>query len=99
VVNKCPAPQTPPTRPNHSHYRIWVPKSGFYNQVFNTDSERYGGSNLGNLGGKFTEESGNHGYEHSLDLCLPPHSVLVFSRDEMRSQELGSASLRAHLNT
>jgi len=56
--------------------------------VFNTDAERYGGSNLGNLGGKFTDEWGIHSYEHSLDLCLPPLSVLVFQRDEMRSQEL-----------
>jgi 1,4-alpha-glucan branching enzyme len=62
-------------------------------EVFITDSERYGGSNLGNLGGKFTEEWGIHGYEHSLDLCLPPLSVLVFSRDEKRSQEVDSADL------
>jgi 1,4-alpha-glucan branching enzyme len=55
--------------------------------VFNTDAERYGGSNLGNLGGKFTDEWGIHGYEHSLDLCLPPLSVLVFQRDDKRSQE------------
>jgi 1,4-alpha-glucan branching enzyme len=26
-----------------------------------------------------------HGYEHSLDLCLPPLGVLVLRRDEVRS--------------
>ena len=66
--------------------------SGFYAEVFNTDAERYGGSNLGNLGGKFTDQWGIHGYEHSLDLCLPPLSVLVFQRDEQRSLELVAAA-------
>jgi 1,4-alpha-glucan branching enzyme len=65
-----------------------VPLEGFYTEVFNTDAERYGGSNLGNLGGKFTDPWAIHGYENSLDLCLPPLAVLVFSRDELRSQEL-----------
>jgi 1,4-alpha-glucan branching enzyme len=79
------------TPQSHSHYRVGVPMSGYYSEVFNTDSERYGGSNLGNLGGKFTDEWGIHGYDHSLDLCLPPLSVLVFQRDEKRSQELEAA--------
>jgi 1,4-alpha-glucan branching enzyme len=80
------------TPQSHAHYRIGVPMSGFYSEVFNTDSERYGGSNLGNLGGKFSEEWGIHNYEHSLDLCLPPLSVLVFRRDEQRSLELEARS-------
>jgi 1,4-alpha-glucan branching enzyme len=64
-----------------------VPLEGFYEEVFNTDAERYGGSNLGNLGGKFTDPWAIHSYEQSLDLCLPPLSVLVLRRDEKRSQE------------
>ena len=43
------------------------------------------GSNLGNLGGKFTDPYSIHGYENSLDLCLPPLTVLVLRRDERRS--------------
>jgi len=86
------------TPQSHSHYRVGVPMSGYYSEVFNTDSERYGGSNLGNLGGKFTDAWGIHGYEHSLDLCLPPLSVLVFQRDEKRSQELDGTALSAHLH-
>jgi len=74
------------TPQSHAHYRVGVPLAGFYEEAFNTDSSRYGGSNLGNLGGKFTEEWGIHGYENSLDLCLPPLSVLVFRRDESRSR-------------
>jgi 1,4-alpha-glucan branching enzyme len=84
------------TPQSHSHYRVGVPLQGYYAEVFNTDSERYGGSNLGNLGGKFTDSWAIHGYENSLDLCLPPLSVLVFRRDESRSlqrqQELEAAA-------
>jgi hypothetical protein len=47
---------------------------------------------LGNLGGKFTDASGLHGYEQSLDLCLPPLSVLVLRRDEARSASQVAAS-------
>jgi len=72
-----------------------VPLEGFYEEVFNTDGERYGGSNLGNLGGKFTDQWSIHGYGNSLDLCLPPLSVLVFRRDPIRSQP---AAARAALD-
>jgi 1,4-alpha-glucan branching enzyme len=79
------------TPQSHAHYRVGVPVEGYYAEVFNTDAERYGGSNLGNLGGKFSDAVGIHGYDQSLDLCLPPLSVLVLRRDEKRSQELCDA--------
>ncbi len=65
------------TPQSHSNYRIGVPKGGFYREVLNTDAALYGGSNLGNMGGKFADEENCHGYEHSLNLCLPPLSVVV----------------------
>ena len=40
---------------SHSHYRVGV-LAGFYANLFNTDAARYGGSNLGNMGGKHSEE-------------------------------------------
>ena len=65
-----------------SNYRIGVPKQGFYSEILNTDGARYGGSNLGNMGGKSTDQWGIHGYEHSLELCLPALSVLVLRYDQ-----------------
>jgi len=65
------------TPQNHSNYRIGVPVNGFYEEIFNTDASQYGGSNLGNMGGKSTDLYNIHGYENSIDLCLPPLSVLV----------------------
>ncbi len=70
------------TPQSHSSYKIGVPKAGYYEEILNTDASRYGGSNLGNMGGKKTEQWGIHGYENSLNLCLPPLSVLVFRYKE-----------------
>ena len=83
------------TPQSHSHYQVGVPLEGYYGEVFNTDSSRYGGSNLGNLGGKFTNKSAMHGYEQSINLCLPPLSVLVLQRDDARSQALCDESAEA----
>uniref|UniRef100_B8HWK8 1,4-alpha-glucan branching enzyme GlgB n=1 Tax=Cyanothece sp. (strain PCC 7425 / ATCC 29141) TaxID=395961 RepID=B8HWK8_CYAP4 len=70
----------------HSHYRVGVPESGFYTELLNSDSREYGGSNLGNLGGKWTQEWAFHNRPYSLDLCLPPLATLVFKLDRDKSQ-------------
>ncbi|AFY67740.1 1,4-alpha-glucan branching protein GlgB [Geitlerinema sp. PCC 7407] len=62
----------------HAHYRIGVPEHGFYEELFNSDSREFGGSNMGNLGGKWADEWSFHSRPYSLDLCLPPLSTLVF---------------------
>ncbi|WP_013322952.1 1,4-alpha-glucan branching enzyme [Gloeothece verrucosa] len=71
----------------HSHYRIGVPESGFYTELFNSDAKKYGGSNMGNLGGKWTDEWSFHGLPYSLDLCLPPLAVLVLKLDRDKTAE------------
>lgn len=69
----------------HSHYRVGVPEMGFYTELFNSDSREYGGSNMGNLGGKWTDEWSFHNLPYSLDLCLPPLSVLIFKLDRQKT--------------
>ncbi len=69
----------------HAHYRVGVPTAGFYQELFNSDSKQYGGSNMGNLGGKWTEEWSFHGRPYSLDMCLPPLAVLIFKLDTQKS--------------
>ncbi|NEP02498.1 MAG: 1,4-alpha-glucan branching enzyme [Symploca sp. SIO2E9] len=61
----------------HSHYRVGVPEMGFYTEIFNSDAREYGGSNIGNLGGKWTDEWWFHNLPYSLDLSLPPLGVLI----------------------
>ena len=68
----------------HAHYRVGVPKEGFYQELFNSDSKQYGGSNMGNLGGKWAEEWSFHTRPYSLDLCLPPLAVLILKLDPDR---------------
>lgn len=57
-------------------YRIGVPSGGFYEEIFNSDSEIYGGSNAGNIGGIPAEDTGSHGRSHSLVVNLPPLSTV-----------------------
>ena len=70
----------------HSHYRVGVPELGFYNEIFNSDARQYGGSNMGNLGGKWTDEWSFHEQPYSLDLCLPPLGVLILKIDRKKTQ-------------
>ena len=69
----------------HSHYRVGVPEMGFYTELFNSDSREYGGSNMGNLGGKWTDEWSFHNLPYSLDLCLPPLSVLILKLNRQKT--------------
>lgn len=70
----------------HAHYRIGVPEQGFYEERFNSDSREYGGGNMGNLGGKWTEEWSFHNHPYSLDLCLPPLATIMFKLDRAKTQ-------------
>ncbi|MGB0847575.1 MAG: 1,4-alpha-glucan branching protein GlgB [Thiolinea sp.] len=64
---------TPVVREN---YRIGVPEAGSYREILNTDSEFYGGSNVGNWGRIPTINQEWMGYQQSLELTLPPLGAL-----------------------
>lgn len=61
--------------PRHG-YRIGVPQEGFYQEILNSDSELFGGSNLGNGGLVASQAIPMHGRPFSLSLTLPPLGVL-----------------------
>ena len=67
---------TPVVRRN---YRIGVPKSGRYYEAFNSDSEFYGGSNVGNGSGIETLGQKLHGQPDSLSVTLPPLGAFVLA--------------------
>jgi 1,4-alpha-glucan branching enzyme len=69
VFNLTPVPRY--------NYRIGVPKRGFYREIMNSDSEIYWGSNVGNQGGRYTDDVFWHGRPCSLALNLPPLGALV----------------------
>ncbi len=65
--------------PRHN-YRVGVPQAGRYAEIFNTDSEMFGGSNLGNSGAVWAAETEAHGRPASLSITLPPLAVVVFKK-------------------
>ena len=58
-------------------YRIGVPRAGYYSELLNGDAAIYGGSNVGNQGGVYSDAAAAHGHEHSLSLTLPPLAMLI----------------------
>jgi 1,4-alpha-glucan branching enzyme len=66
---------TPVPRPA---YRMGVPQKGWYQEVFNSDSEYYGGSNVGNFPGYEADNIKAQGREHSIPVNLPPLGIAVF---------------------
>jgi 1,4-alpha-glucan branching enzyme len=70
--------------PRHS-YRIGVQEPGRWVEILNTDSESYGGSGQGNLGGVDTGPLPvpHHGRPHSIDVTLPPLGVVILKHTPM----------------
>jgi 1,4-alpha-glucan branching enzyme len=61
-------------------YEVGVPQEGFYEEVLNTDSELFGGSNLGNGGLVSSRPIPKHDRPYSISVTLPPLAVVAFRR-------------------
>ena len=59
------------------NYRLGVPKSGEYIELFNSDAGCYGGSNQGNGAGLHTDDVAWMNQEQSLALTVPPLAGLI----------------------
>lgn len=59
-------------------YRIGIPTKGKLKEIFNTDSENYGGSGVSNPQKIKIEASPYDGKDFSTELILPPLSVVGF---------------------
>jgi len=69
VCNFTPVPRM--------RYRVGAPRAGVWREILNTDSELYGGSNLGNGGRLETSTTPSHGQPFSLELTLPPLATVL----------------------
>ncbi|MEW6320626.1 MAG: 1,4-alpha-glucan branching protein GlgB [Acidobacteriota bacterium] len=69
VVNFTPVPRW--------GYRLGVPAAGTWREILNSDSEVYGGSNVGNGGQVVAEETPSHGFPCSMTLTVPPLGCVV----------------------
>jgi 1,4-alpha-glucan branching enzyme len=64
LLNLSPLPR--------SGYRVGLPRAGRWQELVNTDSEFYGGSGVGNMGGVTAENKPWHDQPYSAELTLPP---------------------------
>jgi 1,4-alpha-glucan branching enzyme len=71
VLNFTPVPQ--------HHYRIGLPRGGWYREIFNSDSTYYGGSNLGNAPAIEAQARYWAGQGHSVELTVPPLGALILA--------------------
>jgi 1,4-alpha-glucan branching enzyme len=58
-------------------YRIGLPRLCGYREVFNSDADMFGGSDMGNGGWVQAEDKASHGQPASGRVTLPPLSVVV----------------------
>ena len=74
VMNLTPVART--------DYRLGLPQGGFWREVLNSDSEIYGGGNIGNLGGVQAVEQRMHNHGFSASFTLPALSILAFKAEK-----------------
>jgi 1,4-alpha-glucan branching enzyme len=72
ACNFTPVPRT--------NYVIGVPEGGTYTEVVNSDSQYFGGSNMGNAGNVTAIAKPSHGRQHRIVITLPPLAVVAFKR-------------------
>ncbi len=71
ALNLTPVPR--------DQYRLGVPSGGWYERLLSTDDEEWGGSGYGAFAGVTAENHPFHGYQHSIEVTLPPLSGLVLA--------------------
>jgi 1,4-alpha-glucan branching enzyme len=62
-------------------YRVGVPEPGFYREIMNTDAEKYGGTNVGNLGGVHAEAIPWNNHPYSIQIRMPALGVIYFKHE------------------
>ncbi|WP_062523099.1 1,4-alpha-glucan branching protein GlgB [Demequina silvatica] len=61
----------------HERYQLPLPEAGGWDEVFNTDSEVYGGSGVGNLGHVVAAPRAMHGFPAVAEIRVPPMGAVI----------------------
>ncbi len=69
VINFTPVPR--------DYYMLGVPEECFYEEIFNSDSGKYCGSNFGNYGGVKAIPGGIFGKPYSINVKIPPLGAII----------------------
>ena len=70
---------TPVARENYS---LGIPKAGRWKEVLNSDHQKYGGTGVNNAAALQTVKKPMHGYDQSLNVVVPPLSVVVLEPEK-----------------
>lgn len=68
----------------HEGWRLPLPGPGTWTEAFNSDSEAYGGSGVGNLGAIEAEPVPHYGRPWSASIRVPPLGAVIFVADQER---------------
>lgn len=68
----------------HESWRLPLPGPGTWTEAFNSDSEAYGGSGVGNLGAIEAEPVPHYGRPWSASIRVPPLGAVIFVADQER---------------
>ncbi|MCC1481688.1 1,4-alpha-glucan branching protein GlgB [Roseibaca sp. Y0-43] len=68
--------------PVERHWPLGLPLGGRWREALNTDAERYGGSNRGNLGWVIADGPPQSGQDQSATVLVPPLSTLFLIPEE-----------------
>jgi len=60
-------------------YRIGVPEKGTYQEIINSDSDKYEGSNTYNGLDPISQDVAQHGFEQSIQIVVAPLAIQVFT--------------------
>ena len=63
----------------YEKHKIGVQFEGRYKEIFNSDSEIYGGTDVRNKRVKLSKKSECDGREDSIEITVPPMGISVFS--------------------
>jgi 1,4-alpha-glucan branching enzyme len=84
---------------NYPIYKIGVPKSGEYREIFNSDHEDYGGAGLVNKKTVLAVEEPFHGQPFSINLTIPPFGFQIIRPVKKRKERKGNGKekVRSHV--
>ncbi|GIG40038.1 1,4-alpha-glucan branching protein GlgB [Cellulomonas phragmiteti] len=76
----------------HEAWRLPLPHGGIWREAFNSDSEAYGGSGVGNLGAIVAEPVAHYGRDWSASVRVPPLGAVVFVAEGTGEESDGTES-------